>query len=78
MQREVGHVQRLHSFDGNPAFLWRPDGRLPVVSQSAWVEVYVSDLHFEILSYCSDRTDQSPDISCAVAAAKHIYENVTS
>jgi hypothetical protein len=74
---KAGHVQRLHSgFGGNPAFLWQPHAGVSPADEFAWVEVYDTGTHHEFQVICTDKTDSSPDTSCAVTAARHAFDNL--
>jgi hypothetical protein len=76
----VGVTKRLRSpaFDQNPALIWRPDTALAAASELAWVFVYDTKSTHLLATLCTDSAASSPDLGCAMDAAKQVYINVVN
>ena len=77
---QVGIAKRLQSsaFEGNPALVWKPSQEVAPLDLLAWVFVYVVKFEKLLLIDCTDTTDETADTPCAIAAAKTVYNNITS
>lgn len=76
---QVGSEKRLRSpeYDMNPAVVWIPAKTLAPLDQLAWVFVYVVRSRSLVVGSCTDNTDTSPDVHCALAGAGWVFDNVT-
>jgi hypothetical protein len=77
----VGITRQLpaRAFDGSPAFVWKPSDALPSgINEATWVFAYDGQSAHMLQVLCTDTDARAPDTSCAIAAARRAYKNITA